>query len=62
MKILKKLLLVLPWIINLCSCINQKQSIQNIYEYRIHKKIINLNNMIDKLNKPVFIYNKTEMN
>ena len=39
MKILKKLLLVLPWIINLCSCINQKQSIV------LDKKIEILNNL-----------------
>ena len=38
------------------------KKIQNIFEYRIHQKFKNMNNIIDKLNTPIFIYNKTETN
>ena len=42
--------------------INQKQSLQNLFEYKMHQKMKKLNNIIYKLNTPIFIYNKTEMN
>ena len=39
---------------------NNKIFLQNVLEYRINKKIIKLNNIIDKLNTPIFINHKTE--
>ena len=41
---------------------NNKIFLQNILEYRMNKKILKLNNIIDKLNTPIFIINKTETN
>ena len=35
---------------------------ENIYEYRIYKKIKNMNIIIDKLNSPIFKYNNNETN
>ena len=41
---------------------NKKPLIQNSLEYRIQSKFVVLNNIIDKLNTPIFIYNKTDIN
>ena len=41
---------------------NKTFKIQNIFEYRMNKKIKIMNNIIDKLNTPIFIYNRTETN
>ena len=38
------------------------KKIQDLFEYRIHIKFKNMNNIIDKLNTPLFIYNRTETN
>ena len=41
---------------------NKKPLIQNSLEYILQNKIVVMNNMIDKLNKPIFICNKTNIN
>jgi hypothetical protein len=41
---------------------NKKSKLQNLFEYRIKKKMKNMNNIIDKLNTPIFMYNKIDMN
>lgn len=44
------------------NIINKTQKRHNIFEYRIKNKIKTINNIIEKLNTPIFIYNKTETN
>ncbi len=39
-----------------------KTKMQTIFEYRIQKRIKNMNNIIDKLNTPIFMYNKNDIN
>ena len=39
-----------------------KTKMQTIFEYRIQKRIKNMNNIIDKLNTPIFMYNKIDIN
>ena len=41
---------------------NKKPLIGNSLEYIIQNKIVIMNNIIDKLNKPIFILNKTNVN
>ena len=41
---------------------NDIQYTQNIFQYRIKNRMKAMNNIINKLNTPIFIYNKTETN
>ena len=42
--------------------INKRYLTQNIFEYRIKNKLKAMDNIINKLNTPIFIINKSEMN
>ncbi len=41
---------------------NKKPLIENSLEYILQNKMVIMNNIIDKLNKPIFILNKTNVN
>ena len=41
--------------------INQKHFIQTIFEYKLNKRIKKLNQIIHRLDTPIFIYHKTEI-
>ena len=48
--------------INAKNIYNINSKNQNIFEYRIKNRIKSFNHIINKLNTPIFIYNKTEVN
>ena len=48
--------------INAKNIYNINNKHQNMFEYRIKNRIKSFNHIINKLNTPIFIYNKTEVN